>query len=103
MANERRSQLEEDLAKSGEETRLKEWLRTELAHCGWREEVKRNCLERIRNMGMDKVSVEDLIKQVQPYGRQTVPDEVKAELINKLRAFAEFRRGQNVPPAVTPQ
>lgn len=51
--------------------RLKEMLRTKLVQCGWRDEMKAYCRDIIRQKGVDKVNVEELVEEITPKGRCT--------------------------------
>lgn len=77
------------LIESGEKERLKEMLRSRLVECGWRDELKEYCREVIRNKGLEKVSVDELVAEITPRGRATVPDQVKAELLQSIRKFLQ--------------
>ena len=43
----------------------------------------------IRRKGLEKVTVEELVAEVTPHGRSTVPEEVKAELLKRIRSFLQ--------------
>ena len=45
--------------------------------------------EVIKNKGLEKITVEELVAEITPRGRATVPDAVKAELLQKIRKFLE--------------
>jgi len=62
-------------------------LRTKLVQCGWRDEMKNICREMIRQKGVDKVNVEELVEEITPKGRAAVPAPVKAELLQRVRRF----------------
>jgi enhancer of yellow 2 transcription factor len=36
-----------------------------------------------------QVTVDDLVSEITPHARDTVPDEVKAELLNRIRTFLQ--------------
>ncbi|KAJ4456555.1 putative transcription and mRNA export factor ENY2 [Paratrimastix pyriformis] len=106
----------EKLIQSGEKDRLKEALRTQLIECGWRDKLKSYAKEIIQQRGLDHISVEELVEEIKPRGRgsfahfeiptplffraprlfpyffgslciATVPDEIKAELLQRIRKF----------------
>mmetsp|Transcript_50653 Transcript_50653/g.127616 ORF Transcript_50653/g.127616 Transcript_50653/m.127616 type:complete len:130 (-) Transcript_50653:22-411(-) len=83
------SLLNKMLVESGERAKLKEYVMTTLSDCGWREELKRHCVEYIQNKGIEKVTIEEITSDIAPKGRATVPDSLKTELLNRLRVFAE--------------
>jgi enhancer of yellow 2 transcription factor len=41
----------------------------------------------LREKGLDAISVEELVKEITPRGRATVPDSLKAELLQRIRKF----------------
>ena len=45
--------------------------------------------ELIRSKGDTNMTVEQLTQEIIPQGRGTVPDEIKAELLQRIRRFAE--------------
>ncbi|KAH9772613.1 transcription and mRNA export factor ENY2 [Citrus sinensis] len=71
------------MIESGEKERLKELLRERLIECGWRDEMKSLC----RKKGRNNVTVDDLVHVITPKGRASVPDPVKAELLQRIRSF----------------
>jgi enhancer of yellow 2 transcription factor len=100
------------LVETGEKDRLKEMLRDRLIQCGWRDELKEFCKDVIRRKGLEKVTVEELVAEITPQGRSkftfnysfffiikslfiiitfiaTVPEEVKAELLKRIRTFLQ--------------
>eukprot|EP00088_Acartia_fossae_P030875 TRINITY_DN31848_c0_g1_i1.p1 TRINITY_DN31848_c0_g1~~TRINITY_DN31848_c0_g1_i1.p1 ORF type:complete len:103 (-),score=20.67 TRINITY_DN31848_c0_g1_i1:426-710(-) len=82
-----KTSIEQRLIESGEKERLKEHLRCRLNECGWRESLKLHAKEVIKEKGLSNLSVEDLVKEITPKGRQTVPDVVKKELLVKIQSF----------------
>mmetsp|Transcript_3883 Transcript_3883/g.5083 ORF Transcript_3883/g.5083 Transcript_3883/m.5083 type:complete len:83 (+) Transcript_3883:189-437(+) len=77
------------LIETGEKERLKEILRQKLVECGWRDELKEYCKEVIRSKGLEKITVDELVAEITPRGRATVPDEVKTELLQHIRKFLQ--------------
>ncbi len=69
---------------------MKALLREKLVECGWRDQLKAHCKEVIKNKGLEKITVEDLVAEITPRGRATVPDAVKAELLQKIRDFLKL-------------
>jgi len=82
-----RRTIEQRLQETGEKDRLKELLRTKLVECGWRDELKAYCKEVIKKKGLEKLKVSDLVSEITPRGRATVPDAIKAELLQRIRKF----------------
>lgn len=77
------------LIESGEKDRLQELLRERLIECGWRDEMKALCRSFRRKKGRDNVTVAELVHLITPKGRASVPDSVKAELLQKIRSFLQ--------------
>jgi enhancer of yellow 2 transcription factor len=77
------------LVETGEKDRLKEMLRDRLVQCGWRDELKEFCKDVIRRKGLEKVTVEELVAEITPQGRSTIPEEIKAELLKRIRTFLQ--------------
>mmetsp|Transcript_33934 Transcript_33934/g.104170 ORF Transcript_33934/g.104170 Transcript_33934/m.104170 type:complete len:176 (+) Transcript_33934:85-612(+) len=87
-----RTTIMQKLVETGEKERLKELLRQKLIECGWRDELKEYCKEVIRSKGLEKITVDELVAEITPRGRATVPDEVKTELLQTIRKFLQVRR-----------
>mmetsp|Transcript_63875 Transcript_63875/g.152336 ORF Transcript_63875/g.152336 Transcript_63875/m.152336 type:complete len:113 (-) Transcript_63875:156-494(-) len=81
--------LSRKLSESGERDRLKQYIVTTLNQCGWREEMKKQCTEIIKAKGAENITMEDIMNELAPRGRTSVPDDLKTELFNRLRTFAE--------------
>lgn len=88
-ATQIRSQINEKLSESGEREKLKELLRARLVEGGWRDQLKTKCKELIQNKGLEKITVQQLVEEVTPYARSTVPENIKAELLSHLREFIQ--------------
>lgn len=84
-----RQSIMQKLIETGEKERLKEMLRKKLIECGWRDELKEYCKEVIRSKGLEKITVDELVAEITPRGRATVPDEVKAQLLQSIRKFLQ--------------
>jgi enhancer of yellow 2 transcription factor len=82
-----RAIVNQKLVESGEKDRLKDILRAKLVECGWRDDLRQYCKELIKSKGLEHVSVEELVASITPRGRATVPDDVKADLIMRIRKF----------------
>ncbi|XP_018618407.1 transcription and mRNA export factor ENY2-like isoform X2 [Scleropages formosus] len=74
-------------AKCSPLTQLKELLRARLIECGWKDQLKAHCKDVIREKDSEHVTVEDLVAEITPKGRALVPDSVKKELLQRIRAF----------------
>eukprot|EP01041_Mallomonas_annulata_P012845 gene12845-27078_t len=77
------------LMETGEKDRLKDMLRERLLACGWRDEMKEYCKEVIRRKGLEKVTVEELVGEITPKGRASIPEDIKADLLKKIRTFLQ--------------
>ena len=88
-----RATIHQKLVDTGEKERLKALLRAKLEECGWRDELKAYCKEVIKNKGLEKITVEDLVQEITPRGRATVPSAIKAELLQRIRKFLQANWG----------
>lgn len=75
------------LIESGEKERLMDLLRERLIESGWKDEMKALCRAFIKKKGSNNVTVDDLVHVITPKGRASVPDSVKAELLQRIRTF----------------
>ncbi|XP_038703402.1 transcription and mRNA export factor ENY2 [Tripterygium wilfordii] len=75
------------LIESGEKERLMELLRERLIECGWKDEMKSLCRAYVKKKGRNNVTVDDLVHVITPKGRASVPNPVKAELLQRIRTF----------------
>ncbi|RVW45154.1 Transcription and mRNA export factor ENY2 [Vitis vinifera] len=97
------------LIESGEKERLMELLRERLIECGWKDEMKALCRITgpdgykpvvipdaphslaiqafVKKKGRNNVTVDDLVHVIMPKGRASIPDSVKAELLQRIRTF----------------
>ncbi|XWS44006.1 hypothetical protein CRYUN_Cryun15aG0008100 [Craigia yunnanensis] len=75
------------LIESGEKERLMELLRERLIECGWKDDMKSLCRAYIKKKGRNNVTVDDLVHLITPKGRASIPDSIKAELLQKIRSF----------------
>lgn len=78
IANER-------LVESGEREHLVQLLRTKLLECGWRDTVVTECKHIVRDAGVDNITLDALVTQVTPKARNSVPDHVKRELLQRIK------------------
>eukprot|EP00775_Hariotina_reticulata_P006473 gene6473-6701_t len=79
--------IKHQLIKSGERERLKQLLRDKLTECGWRDEVKQRCREYIQRRGQGNVTADEIVRFIRPEGRAAVPDNIKAELLTRIKTF----------------
>ncbi|KAG9323374.1 hypothetical protein KVV02_007488 [Mortierella alpina] len=83
-----RSNLHRELVESGKRDQLVELLRARLIESGWRDDLKAYTKERIQSRETT-MSVDEVIKEVGPHARATVPDKVKTELLALVSTFIE--------------
>mmetsp|Transcript_10512 Transcript_10512/g.23660 ORF Transcript_10512/g.23660 Transcript_10512/m.23660 type:complete len:107 (-) Transcript_10512:126-446(-) len=81
--------LNRKLSETGERDRLKQYVLSTLTECGWREDLKKRCIEYIQNRGIERVTIEEITAEIAPRGRATLPDSLKTDLFNRLRNFAD--------------
>lgn len=82
-----RALIHHRLVESGEKEKLKDHLRMRLIECGWRDQLKLHAKDIVREKGLERVKLEDLVKDITPKGRSLVPDSVKRELLVKIKDF----------------
>ena len=93
--------LNKRLEETGERERLKQEFAKKLIRTrGWRDELMQLCIEYLKNKGVERVTVDEIVAKIAPQGRATVPESLKEELLNKIRTFAEENR---VDIPVTPK
>lgn len=80
--------LREALERSGEGTKLKTYIQERLIQSGWRDDLKSFALEYIKTKGLDKITVDDIVAEIAPRGRATVPETLRIDLQQKVRSFA---------------
>lgn len=64
-----RNAILKKLVDSGEKDKLKEMLSDRLTQSGWRDNLKEHCKNIIRKKGLEKVTVEELVSEITPFGR----------------------------------
>ncbi|KAK4483225.1 hypothetical protein RD792_010407, partial [Penstemon davidsonii] len=75
------------LIESGEKERLMELVRERLVECGWKDEMGALCRAVVKKNGRENVTVDDLVRAITPKGRASIPDSVKAELLQRIQTF----------------
>lgn len=68
----------------GERPLLKDFLVQSLQECGWDDKLRLMCREEIAKAN-GLISVDNLVQKVTPKGRKEIPDELKAEMIAKIK------------------
>ena len=85
----KKSLIEKKLEESGEKARLEEYLRQKLIECGWKDELKKYCLDLIRSKGLEKINLDDLVEELLPKGRALVPTKVKEDLLARIKNYLD--------------
>ena len=82
--------LNKRLEETGERERLKQEFAKKLIRTrGWRDQLTEYCIEYLKNKGVERVTVDEIVAKIAPQGRATVPRSLKEELLNEIRTFAE--------------
>jgi len=84
---EMRQAINQRLKESGERDKLKELLRQRLIECGWRDDMKAYCKQLIKERGLENINIDELVEEITPYGRSKIPEEIKKELLQRIRLF----------------
>ena len=87
MSGDLRTSINHKLVESGEKERLKDHLRMRLIECGWRDQLKLHAKDVVRERGLERIKLEELVKEITVKGRSMVPDSVKRELLVKIKDF----------------
>ncbi|KAK0426295.1 hypothetical protein QR680_009628 [Steinernema hermaphroditum] len=85
--------IERDFEESGERDRLREMLTLRLSECGWTSLVEEKCRDFIRKKGIENVTLEQVVGEVKQDARKAVPEEVKREIMDAIRAFVSKQVG----------
>ena len=51
--------------------------------------MKEHCIEIIRQKGLDKINLEDLVEELLPKGRSLVPTKIKEDLLSRIKGNLE--------------
>jgi|TARA_B100000780_G_C20808382_1_gene321137 enhancer of yellow 2 transcription factor len=82
--------ISQRLEESGERERLTALLRAKLDESGWRDELRAHCIEVIkRKGGVKRITMADLIDEVTPRARATVPAKTKEDLLARIETFLD--------------
>mgnify|MGYP000274171110 CR=1 FL=1 len=60
-----------------------------IVNSGWKDELKKHCLQIIRQKGLEQINLEDLVEELLPKGRALVPTGVKEDLLGQIKGFLE--------------
>ncbi|XP_057541440.1 transcription and mRNA export factor ENY2-like [Amaranthus tricolor] len=75
------------LSKGGEKEKWMNLFKERLIECGWKDDIKGICREFVKKKGRNNVSVDDLIHLITSKGRASIPNNAKAELLQRIQAF----------------
>ena len=85
--------LNKKLEKTGERERLKQdfakkLIRTRTSNgVNWREQLTEYCIEYLKNKGVERVTVDEIVAKIAPQGRATVPEALRDELLENVHSF----------------
>ncbi|KAJ1835009.1 hypothetical protein IWW55_006504 [Coemansia sp. RSA 2706] len=84
-----REELLRRFKESGERERMQDILRNKLHASGWQDRVKDQCQRIIHDNGeaIETLTVDDIAEEVTPYARSSVPEDIKAEVLEEIRKF----------------
>ena len=77
------------LVESGDIEELKEVLRSRLIDSGWKDEVRLACNKIIKERGVQSVTIDSLVREVTPIGREKIPASVKKELLQRINSAVQ--------------
>lgn len=95
LDKEAKRNLLKRMERNGEKERLMQIFRSRLIECGWRDEVKEMARDTIRNHGLSKVTVDELVSEILPRGKATMPENIKTELLEAVRNFVRHDLASN--------
>ena len=75
------SLFKEKMIQTGDKARLKALLNARLTEVGWKAAVVEHCRATIQTQGLEKTTVDSLVQCSRDMGRKTVPDHVRAEML----------------------
>ncbi|KTW29924.1 uncharacterized protein T551_01868 [Pneumocystis jirovecii RU7] len=82
-----RAQVNQKLVESGAYERISSHLAKRLHECGWYSDMKDHTLFKVRHQ--EKPNFEALVKEIEPKGLATVPEDLKTEVLGMIRKFLE--------------
>ncbi|CAG8603723.1 5584_t:CDS:10 [Paraglomus brasilianum] len=69
--------------------RLKSILTTKLTECGWKRDLKKRIKESIKAKGIHNATVDQLENDWLQYGRKSVPESIKVDLLRRIKEFID--------------
>ncbi|KAI9268781.1 transcription factor e(y)2-domain-containing protein [Sporodiniella umbellata] len=74
---------------SGEKERLLQMLRSQLVESGWSDSLNAYCREAVQKKENDDLTFEDLFKDSSDYGRSTIHESIKINMLEKIKKFID--------------
>ncbi|ORY96416.1 enhancer of yellow 2 transcription factor-like protein B-like protein [Syncephalastrum racemosum] len=84
-----RDALSRHFVESGEKERLMRILKSRLAETGWTDALYAYARDHVRAQNTKNVSLDELLKETSDYGRSTVHESVKKELLVTIKRFLD--------------
>ena len=63
-------------------------IRNRLLKGAWQDDLRAKQTEYIKNKGLEKISIEDIVQEIAPRGRATIPDSLRADVFVEVKEFA---------------
>lgn len=82
-----RNLAHQKLVEKGEKERLKGLLKSRLLESGFNDNIFNMCKEYIKTRGIESLKIDEIVEKITPEARRTVPDSVKRELLQHIKAF----------------
>ncbi|KAG4300732.1 hypothetical protein PCK1_003161 [Pneumocystis canis] len=82
-----RAQVNQKLVESGAYERILSHLSMKLHECGWYSDMKDHTFFKVRHQ--EKPNFEALVKEIEPKGLATVPEDLKTEVLEMIKKFLE--------------
>ncbi|KAL0083629.1 transcription factor e(y)2-domain-containing protein [Phycomyces blakesleeanus] len=84
-----RASVERQFVESGEKDRLLQLLKERLTDFGWNDRLYAHCRETILNRKLENVTLDKLVNEASDYGRNTIHDSIKKEVLANIREFLD--------------
>ena len=81
--------IEQKLEQTGKRKEFEDYLRQKLIESGWRDEIKKMCIELIQSKGIEKIKLDELIDDLVPKGKALVPQTIREEMLARIQDFIE--------------
>ncbi|EDW81040.1 uncharacterized protein Dwil_GK11231 [Drosophila willistoni] len=74
---------------------LKDLLHHRLSECGWREDIEHKIRKTISELGVANMTHEKLAAEIIPQARASVPEDVRKEMLIRVRAALQSSKKQS--------